>query len=110
MTQCTPEKGRAPGSDSEECGWTLREEGRRLRPPPLGLRGNRAFAARHGKVEYKLALRSARSKRGEGIARGGAVRGLAAEVDETAAVGMLQRMQQRGMPAGKQRYDEENPC
>ena len=87
----------------------MREERRRLREPPLGGRGHRALAARHGEVEIEMRLRRAGRQRGEGIARGGGVRGLATEVDETAAVGMLQRMQQRGMPAGKQRYDKENP-
>jgi hypothetical protein len=50
-------------------------------------------------------LRGARGKRGEYIARGRFVRRLAAEVDQAAGVGMLKRMQQRSLPAGKQRDD-----
>jgi hypothetical protein len=31
-------------------------------------------------------------------------------VDQAAAVGMLHRMQQRGLPAGEQRRGEDQPC
>lgn len=100
---------RALGNDSEKCGRALREERRRLREPPLGGRRDRAFAARYGEVECKLGLRRARSERAEHVAGDVLVRGFAAEVDETLLVGVLQRVQQRRLPAGKQRYDEENP-
>jgi len=88
----------------------LGEEWRRLRKPPLGAGRNRAFASRYGKVECKLGLRRAGRERAEHVAADVLVRGLAAKMNQTLRVGVLQRVQQRGLPAGKQRYDEENPC
>ena len=88
----------------------MREERRRLREPPLGGWRDRAFAARYREIECKLGLRRARRERGEHVAGDLLVGGFAAEVDKTLLVGVLQRVQQRGLPAGKQRDDEENPC
>jgi hypothetical protein len=98
-----------PRNDSERCGRALGEERRRLREPPLGAGRDRAFAARYREIEYKVGLRCARRERAEHVAADALVGGFAAEVDQPTVLGVLQRMQQRGLPAGKQRYDEENP-
>jgi len=57
-----------------------------------------------------MSLRRARRQCSERVAGGRFVRRLAAEVDETAVVGMLQGMQQRGLPAGEQRRGKDEPC
>jgi hypothetical protein len=62
------------------------------------------------RLEGERGVRRAGRQRGERIAGRRFFRGLAAQVDQAAAIGMLQRMQQRRLPAGEQRRGKDQPC
>ena len=84
---------------------------RPLRNPRLADGRHRHFNTRSGKLEGKRPRGRARGKRGERIAGRRFVRRLAAEVNETTVVaGMLQRMDERRLPSGKERRDEKKSC
>jgi hypothetical protein len=87
----------------------LGEERRRFRQPPFRARRDGTLAGRYGKIELEVRLRGARGQRGERVARGRLVGRLAAEMNQAGAVGMLQRMEQCRLPAGKQGCDEKKP-
>jgi hypothetical protein len=61
-------------------------------------------------LERERSERSAGGKGGKRIAGRRFFRGLAAQVDEAAAVGMLQGMQQRSLPASQQGGGKDEPC
>ena len=94
---------------SEERGRALREKRRGLCPPPLGGWKDWICASRRGQGEGERGLGCARGERGERIAVGRLLRRLAAKMNEAVVVGMLQRMQQRRLPSGEQRYKEKDP-
>lgn len=96
----------------------MREEGRRLGGVPRGREAGEAWLISFENVERGRAVRSARRQGGEHIAQRGLFRrarvvvlvAVAVEVDQAAAlVDVTDRVDERGLPAGKQRYDEENP-
>jgi hypothetical protein len=62
-----------------------------------------------GRLESERGLRRAGRERGKYIAGCRFIGGLAAEVNQAAAIGMLQRVDERRLPAGEQRRSEDKP-
>ena len=100
---------RAPGTDSERDWRTLCEERRRFgcaRPrfgEPEGVPVGRRC------LERERRLRRTRRQRSERVAGCGFFGGLAPKVDEARAVDVLQRVNERRLPAGKQGRGEQQP-
>jgi hypothetical protein len=63
-----------------------------------------------GRLESERGLRRAGGERGKYIAGCRFIGGLAAEVNQAAAIGMLQRVDERRLPAGEQRRGKDKPC
>jgi hypothetical protein len=106
---------RAPGNDSEKCGRALREERRRFGYTRPGFGRPKGVVIGRRRLEGERGVRRAGRQRGERVAELRAIglrrSGVAlAEVYQAAVrVGMLQRMQQRRLPAGEQRRSEDKP-
>jgi hypothetical protein len=106
--------GRAPETDSERCGRALCEEGRRLGGARLEFGDAFDALIGDGKLEGKRRDRRAGGQGRERIAQtrtvGVGLAGLAAGGMNQPAlpIHMLQRVQQGGLPSGKQGYDQED--
>jgi hypothetical protein len=94
---------------SAKCGRSLREEGRRFGCARPGFGRSKSVPISRRRLEAGRCVQRAGGQRGERIASWRFFEGLAAQVDETAAVGVLQRMHQRCLPAGKQCCGEQKP-
>jgi hypothetical protein len=62
-----------------------------------------------GRLEGERRRRCARRERGEDVAGRRFFGGLTSEVNQARAIGVLQRMDQGRLPAGKQRRREQQP-
>ena len=115
MTDARRMIGRAPGTDSEKDGRTLREERRRFgcARPRCGKTEGVMISRR--RLEQGRRMRRTRSERGESVAQLGTVGRLlpgmtVPEMDQAALrIDVLNRMLQGRLPAGKQRCGEQQP-
>jgi hypothetical protein len=62
------------------------------------------------RLEGRRRVRRARRERREHIAGRRFLRSLATQVNQAPAVGVLQRVNKRRLPAGEQRARDEDPC
>jgi len=115
MTDARRTIRRAPGTDSEKDGRTLREEWRRFGCARPRCRKTEGVMISRRRLEQRWRMRRACGKRGESVAQlgtvGRALPGMAVpEMDQAALrIYVLNRVLQGRLPAGKQHRGEQQP-